>query len=118
MMAKTMILPAALRYQAEVGRGGRTPTKAAGVDNAAQARDLLETLTGDDQRVPDGDRRRWTRPLDHHADGDAVRPRQAHRATRSSRRWPTLRTLGDKLETMVADDLWPLPTYREMLFIK
>ena len=24
----------------------------------------------------------------------------------------------DKLETMVADDLWPLPTYREMLFIK
>ena len=26
--------------------------------------------------------------------------------------------LGDKLETMVADDLWPLPTYREMLFIK
>ena len=29
-----------------------------------------------------------------------------------------LRTLGDKLETMVADDLWPLPSYREMLFIK
>ena len=29
-----------------------------------------------------------------------------------------VRTLGDKLETMVADDLWPLPTYREMLFIK
>ncbi|MBY0457571.1 MAG: glutamine synthetase type III, partial [Gemmataceae bacterium] len=29
-----------------------------------------------------------------------------------------LRALGDALETMVADDLWPLPTYREMLFIK
>ena len=28
------------------------------------------------------------------------------------------RALGDKLETLVADDLWPLPTYREMLFIK
>ena len=26
--------------------------------------------------------------------------------------------LGDELETMVADNLWPLPTYREMLFIK
>ena len=25
-----------------------------------------------------------------------------------------LRTLGDKLETMVADDLWPLPTSQEM----
>jgi glutamine synthetase len=29
-----------------------------------------------------------------------------------------VRTLGDKLEAMVADDYWPLPTYREMLFIK
>ena len=29
-----------------------------------------------------------------------------------------LRKFGDKLETLVADDLWPLPTYREMLFIK
>ena len=23
-----------------------------------------------------------------------------------------------KIETIVADDLWPLPTYREMLFVK
>ena len=29
-----------------------------------------------------------------------------------------VRVLADKLETVVADDLWPLPTYREMLFIK
>jgi len=29
-----------------------------------------------------------------------------------------VRELGDKLETTVADDLWPIPTYREMLFIK
>ena len=28
------------------------------------------------------------------------------------------REAADKLETLVADDLWPLPTYREMLFIK
>ena len=30
----------------------------------------------------------------------------------------TLRDIGDKLETVVPSDLWPLPTYREMLFIK
>ncbi len=29
-----------------------------------------------------------------------------------------LRTAADKLECIVSDDLWPLPTYREMLFIK
>ncbi len=29
-----------------------------------------------------------------------------------------LRAAADKLETLVSDELWPLPTYREMLFIK
>ena len=28
-----------------------------------------------------------------------------------------VRTASDKLETIVADDLWPLPTYNEMLTI-
>src|SRR6185503_16075047 len=43
MMARTMILPAALRYQAEVA-GAVNATKAAGVDNSAQA-DLLKSLS-------------------------------------------------------------------------
>ncbi len=30
----------------------------------------------------------------------------------------TVRTYADELEGIVADDLWPLPTYQEMLFIK
>ena len=29
----------------------------------------------------------------------------------------TVRAAADELETLVADDLWPLPTYQEMLFI-
>ena len=29
-----------------------------------------------------------------------------------------VRAAGDKLEGIVAADLWPLPTYQEMLFIK
>ena len=29
-----------------------------------------------------------------------------------------VRVVADKLERIVADDLWPLPTYSEMLFIK
>ena len=27
-----------------------------------------------------------------------------------------LRAVADELETLVADDLWPLPKYRELLF--
>ena len=30
----------------------------------------------------------------------------------------SLREIGDKLETTVPSNVWPLPTYREMLFIK
>ena len=29
-----------------------------------------------------------------------------------------LRELGDRIETTVPSNAWPLPTYREMLFIK
>jgi glutamine synthetase len=29
-----------------------------------------------------------------------------------------VREVVDELETVVADDYWPLPTYQEMLFIK
>ena len=35
---------------------------------------------------------------------------------RSSPPRPTLREVVDELETLVADDLWPLPKYRELLF--
>jgi glutamine synthetase len=29
-----------------------------------------------------------------------------------------LRSVGDTLETLIAADLWPLPTYRDLLFLK
>ena len=29
-----------------------------------------------------------------------------------------LREAGDAIENLVPQDLWPLPTYREMLFVK
>ena len=29
-----------------------------------------------------------------------------------------VRAIADRLERIVADDLWPLPSYSEMLFIK
>ncbi|HEY7327968.1 MAG TPA: glutamine synthetase III [Gemmataceae bacterium] len=114
MMAKTMILPAALRYQGEVASAVNA-TKAAGADNSAQL-ELLKSLTS-----TINDFQKATSALDrasaHHADGDVL----AHTKYFRDAILPAMtevRTCGDKLETMVADDLWPLPTYREMLFIK
>jgi glutamine synthetase len=114
MMAKTMILPAALRYQGEVATAVNA-TKAAGADNSAQV-ELLKSLTAtitDFQKATTA----LDRALAHHANGDV----HAHTTYFRDHVLPAMaevRTLGDKLETMVADDLWPLPTYREMLFIK
>ena len=53
----------------------------------------------------------------HHHDGDAY----VHAKHMREHVFPALnglRTAADKLEAIVSDDLWPLPTYREMLFIK
>jgi len=114
MMARTMIFPAAIRYQGEVATAVNA-VKSAGVDNQAQA-DLLKSLTAtisDFQAATAA----LDKALNHHADGDAF----AHAKYSRDSILPAMtavRTLGDKLETMVADDLWPLPTYREMLFIK
>ena len=44
------------------------------------------------------------------------RPRRPPSRPRSSRPRRALRVVVDELETLVADDLWPLPKYRELLF--
>jgi glutamine synthetase len=114
VMARTQVLPAALRYQGEVATAVNA-TKAAGVDNAAQV-ELLKVLTRTISSFQAA-----TATLDeglaHHAEGDPL----AHARFARDTLLPgmvELRKLGDKLEGMVADDLWPFPSYREMLFIK
>jgi glutamine synthetase len=113
-MAKTLILPAALRYQGEVAQAV-TATKAAGVENSAQA-ELLKTLTG---TISDFQKATATldKALAHHAEGDAY-AHAKHMRDQVIPAMAELRKYGDKLETTVADNLWPLPTYREMLFIR
>jgi glutamine synthetase len=114
MMAKTMILPAALRYLGQVAQSV-SATKSAGLD-VGRIGELLGELSGtinQFQAATDA----LEGAVNHHASGDAY----AHAKSVRDAVLPKmtdLRTLGDKLETLVADDLWPLPTYREMLFIK
>lgn len=113
-MGQTQILPACLRYQGEVA-ATVAAVKAAGVENAPQLT-LLKTLTngiGDLQKaLADLDH-----AISHHAEGELI----DHAKFTRDKVIPAMnavRTSADKLETIVADDLWPIPTYREMLFIK
>ena len=116
MMARTMILPAAIRYQGEVATTVVALKNADVHQLAGGAAETLDELSDVVAKFQDA-----TKALDkaanHHADGDAYVHAKYCR-DEVVPKMQTLRTLGDKLETLVADDLWPLPTYREMLFIK
>jgi len=115
MIARTMILPAALRYQEQVANSIHA-LQATGIKPPARQVELLNTLTATiDAFQAAADK--LDSALSHHPEGDVLaHARYARDHVLSSMN--ELRKFGDKLETMVADDLWPLPTYREMLFIK
>jgi glutamine synthetase len=114
LMAKTFILPAVLRFQKEVGESVAA-AKAAGAANPAGV-ELLSTVVSSCSELS-----RATAALEktlaHQGDGDAFLHAK-HMRTAVLPAMAELRKIADKIETFVPDDLWPLPTYREMLFIK
>jgi len=113
-IGKTMILAAGLRYQGEVATAVNA-AKAAGVDCGAQFEHLQEltgTLTAFQKAL-----RALDQAHGHTAEGTPYDHAKAMR-DHTLPKMVELRTHADKLETMVADDLWPLPTYQEMLFLK
>jgi len=114
-IAKRMILPAALRYQAEVA-GAIASLKSTGATAPkAQAANLNELVNAIDELQ--GSMDRLDDVLDEHPEGDSL----AHAKHARDVIVPAMnavRVAGDQLEVLVADDLWPLPTYQEMLFLK
>ncbi len=112
-IAKNQILPAALRYQTEVATS-IAAAKSAGVDGAGL--DTLKTLVGAIGELNKGIAS-LEKAIGHTAEGEPF----DHAKYAREKIIPALnatREAADKLEGIVADDLWPLPTYREMLFIK
>jgi glutamine synthetase len=112
-MARNQILPAALQHQQRTAEAVAA-TQAAGVDCAdtvAVLRSLVELITK---------LRSATSAVEQaagHHDRDPIR----HAAQISRELKPAmaeLREVVDMLETLVAADLWPLPTYRDLLFLK
>jgi len=114
MMAHTMILPAALKYQAKVADAVNS-AKAVGVEDAALVRLLQEVVS------TAGAFRQAA------VDLDAAKGAEASNDTLECARYQhstiipamnKLRELGDKLEMLVDSTCWTLPTYAEMLFIR
>ncbi len=114
LIAKTQILPAAIKFQKEVGESVAA-AKAAGASSPGGV-ELLSTIVSG---INDLTRAIATldKALNHHAEGDALaHARHARDGVLASA--AELRKVADKLENIIPDELWPLPTYREMLFIK
>ena len=114
-MARRLILPAALRYQAEVAQS-ISALKQAGASAPATQTDLLADLAATISDLQSATTK-LAAAVDDHVEGDSL----AHAKHSFETIIPAMnavRSAGDKLETLVADDLWPLPTYQEMLFIK
>jgi len=111
-LAKTMILPAAYRYQGELASTAAS-LKAIGKNPHMGTLEMLTTLVAQlEQNIT-----ALEKAVDHHGGGDVLAEAK-HFESEVIPAMNAVRELADKLETIVADDLWPLPTYREMLFIK
>jgi glutamine synthetase len=102
-MARTMIIPAALEYQRQLG-STLTALKTGGVKASKSTKDLLTQVA----RLTD-------------AALLAAISLEKTVGTESTEKMltgmATLRTAVDELEGLVPHDLWPLPTYAEMLFM-
>jgi glutamine synthetase len=101
-IARTMILPAAVRHLAEL--------KAAGVDAlVTETEDLVDELVEAIGELEELNAHEGSLESLEHA--RFMRDRIIPAMDRT-------RAVADTLERIVADDLWPLPKYQEMLFIK
>ncbi len=113
LMANRYILPAALEYQKRVGesvvaaKAGGVPSKE-GVKHLAKIVGLVDKFRAQTERL--------TGQLDHNGESseqhakymrDCIVPAMA-----------ALREVGDQLEVVIPHEIYPLPTYREMLFVK
>ncbi|HEX3425223.1 MAG TPA: glutamine synthetase III, partial [Acidimicrobiales bacterium] len=110
-MANTVILPAAMRYQTELAANAAA-LKAIGAEAdtgtldevSAAVKALRSGILGLRQALA-------------HDGGTTVEAEATHAGQELLPAMEAVRRAADELESYVADDLWPLPTYQEMLFI-
>jgi glutamine synthetase len=110
-IGSTVILPAAVRYQTELATNVAA-LQSVGIE---ADRSTLDEVTADIAALQSG---LATLRAALNYEGEKTAEAEAKQAL--AELLPAMdlvRTPADKLEAFVADDLWPLPTYQEMLYI-
>jgi glutamine synthetase len=113
MMGRQMIMPAAIAQETRLAEAVAA-LKSAGTDSK-ERQSMLERFS---ELV-----HRFTTTLEGLAEADNLESHDALEHARYMKHkiiplMDLLRAAGDELENHVSMDLWPLPSYREMLFLK
>ena len=103
-IARTMLLPAAARHLAMM-LNAQLPELATEVESLIAT--FVEAITALE----------WANLAENQPDDEALRHAEYMRDTVIGA-MESVRAVADQLEKVVADDLWPLPKYSEILFIK
>jgi glutamine synthetase len=114
LMGNRYILPAAFEYQKQIGQSVAA-VKAAG-GTSVQGKKLLATYT----KLVDRFKTQTDTLaglLDDH-DGGSAEKHAKYMRDKVVPAMAKLREIGDEIEVLTPHELWPLPTYREMLFVK
>lgn len=111
-IAKTMIFPAAVEYQSRLANTSLA-LKSLDKPHCTTVLDELSRLAADFQAKIEALRQ----AIANEGNGDVALHAQYCR-NRIVPAMDAVRAVADQLEGIVSDDLWPLPTYQEMLFIK
>jgi glutamine synthetase len=113
-MAATMLLPGAVRYlndllaaadrarTLDIGADGLVRTIRKVIGMVDELRDALDALRVHNEELG----------------GDTVHSKAFHVRDNVVPAMNQVRAAADRLEKVIPDDYWPLPTYRDMLFIK
>jgi glutamine synthetase len=113
LMANRYILPAAFEYQKQVGQS--VAAVRAGGSRSAQGKKLLGAYT----KLADKFKAQTdalTAALDHN--GGSAEKHAKYMRDKIVPAMSKLREIGDQIEVLTPHEIWPLPTYREMLFVK
>lgn len=113
-VTRTMVIPATIRYMNEIlaagDRGSSSGLDVSTTNNlAGQVNDMLAEVLEAVERLG---------KVNADLGGDTIPEKAEHLANVVLPEMNKVREASDRLEKVVADDYWPLPSYREMLFVK
>ena len=111
-MGKTKIYPAAIRYQGELAAAAASLKAAGYPSDSSKLNQVISLTKGLHESIGS-----LEGAMNHHGARSPL-DEAKHFCHDVLPAMQKVRQYTDELEEIVADDLWPLPTYQEMLFIK